>query len=180
MVHISFSPVRFLIYALFSQLFSPTFHLSAPYHKPLYNTRHPVVDAKKNGMVCLLSLSFIHPSSSFSLHSSIFICSSVCLFVAQFPWANPRPPTLRSFQYQAPGVDTQVSHALVTHTPPPSLSLWLFLPWSALFYSSLCGKHLSVSVFVVFNCWLPSFTTQWHTTTSLRPLQWKKVLSFKL
>lgn len=111
------------MYFLFS---APTclFGLSAPCNKPLFNVWHPVVNARKNGMACLFSNSCIHPSSSLSLHLSIFICSSVRLFVycsvsmTRSPW---------HFQYQAPGVDTQVSHTLVIHTL--SVSHCFHLEW---------------------------------------------------
>lgn len=60
-------------------------HVPAPSLSTCHNTQHRVVSARETGMVCLFSLSCIHPSSSFNPHSSIFICSSVCLFVTQFP-----------------------------------------------------------------------------------------------
>lgn len=124
----------------YPQFDSPTclVNLSAPCHNPLDNTWHPVVIVRKNGMGCLFSLSCIHLSSSFSRYLFIFICSSVCLFVAQFPWARP-PRRCPAFQYQAPGLDTQVSHTLVT----PTYSLHLCLVVSHCFtLNCLVGQVL--------------------------------------
>lgn len=100
---------------------SPTclFNLSAPCHKTLYNTWHSVVIVKKNGMDCLFSLSCIHLSSSFILHSFIFICLFVCSLVSinEAPW--------RCLAFQS--ARKAASHTLFS--PSLSCCLSLFIPW---------------------------------------------------